>query len=133
MSLDDHAPLRGPTGRLTRARAILRDAERVLVLTGAGISAESGVPTFRDAMHGYWRQFRPEDLATPEAFARNPIQVWAWYDSRRAQLRECGPNRAHDALARWILAASWMPRAAAHRKPVATRSPTGPNRESLAV
>jgi len=105
MSLDDHAPLRGPTGRLTRARAILRDAERVLVLTGAGISAESGVPTFREAMHGYWRQFRPEDLATPEAFARNPIQVWAWYDSRRAQLRECGPNRAHDALARWILGA----------------------------
>jgi NAD-dependent deacetylase len=105
MGLDDHAPLRGPTGRLTLARRILHDAERVLVLTGAGISAESGVPTFRDSMDGYWRQFRPEDLATPEAFARDPVQVWAWYESRRARLRECGPNRAHHALARWILEA----------------------------
>lgn len=82
---------------------MLAEAERVLVLTGAGISAESGVPTFRDAMDGHWRRFRPEDLATPEAFARNPLQVWAWYDSRRETLRRCGPNPAHHSLARWIL------------------------------
>jgi NAD-dependent deacetylase len=103
MDRGDHVPLRGPTGRLTEARRLLRDAERVLVLTGAGISAESGVPTFRDAVDAHWRRFRPEELATPEAFARNPVQVWAWYDSRRARLRECDPNAAHHALARWIL------------------------------
>ena len=101
----DDLPLRGPAGRLTQARRILREAERVLVLTGAGISAESGVPTFRDAMEGHWRHYRPEELATPEAFHRNPVQVWAWYASRRSRLLECSPNAAHSALASWILAA----------------------------
>lgn len=98
-------PLRGPMGRLTRARRLLEEAERVLVLTGAGISAESGVPTFRDEMEGLWSRFRPEELATPEAFARDPRLVWAWYEWRREQLRSCRPNAAHRALARWLAAA----------------------------
>lgn len=98
-------PLRGPTGRLTRARRILRDADRVLVLTGAGISAESGVPTFRDEMDGLWRRYRVEDLATPHAFARDPRLVWEWYEWRREKLRSCRPNAAHHALARWLLTA----------------------------
>jgi len=79
-------------GRLRRARAIA-------VLTGAGISAESGVPTFRGE-GGLWRQFRAEDLATPEAFARDPRLVWEWYDWRRQKVAACRPNPAHEALAR---------------------------------
>lgn len=92
-------------GRLTRARRLLAEADRVLVLTGAGISAESGVPTFRDEMEGLWSRYRPEDLATPRAFARDPRLVWEWYEWRREQLRSCRPNAAHRALARWLLAA----------------------------
>ncbi len=76
----------------------LAEAERVVVLTGAGISAESGVPTFRGA-GGLWRQYRPEDLATPEAFARGPRLVWEWYDWRRARVAKAEPNRGHVALA----------------------------------
>ena len=68
------------------------------MLTGAGISAESGVPTFR-GQGGLWKQFRAEDLATPEAFARNPRLVWEWYDSRRAALAQVEPNAGHRALA----------------------------------
>lgn len=92
-------------GRLTRARRLLADAERVVVLTGAGISAESGVPTFRDEMEGLWSRFRPEELATPQAFARDPRLVWAWYEWRREKLRSCRPNAAHRAMARWLAAA----------------------------
>jgi NAD-dependent deacetylase len=77
----------------------LRQAKRIAVLTGAGISAESGIPTFRDALSGLWARFRPEDLATPEAFRRNPDLVWAWYRSRRERLREIQPNPGHRALA----------------------------------
>lgn len=73
---------------------------RLGVLTGAGVSAASGVPTFRDA-GGLWRGFRPEDLATPEAFERDPATVWAWYQWRRRQIAECRPNRAHEVLAEW--------------------------------
>ena len=80
------------------ARA-LRGARRVAVLTGAGISAESGIPTFRDALTGLWARFRPEDLATPAAFERNPELVWNWYGARRARLREAAPNPGHFALA----------------------------------
>ena len=69
-----------------------------MVLTGAGISAESGVPTFR-GQGGLWKQFRAEDLATPEAFARDPRLVWEWYDSRRAALAQVAPNAGHRALA----------------------------------
>ncbi len=76
----------------------LRAAKAVAVLTGAGVSAESGVPTFRGA-GGLWRQFRAEDLATPEAFARDPKLVWEWYDWRRQKISACRPNPAHRALA----------------------------------
>jgi NAD-dependent deacetylase len=68
------------------------------VLTGAGISAESGVPTFRDAQTGLWAKFRPEDLATPEAFARDPQRVWQWYEWRRGLVRKAEPNPGHRAL-----------------------------------
>jgi NAD-dependent deacetylase len=78
----------------------LRQAKRVTVLTGAGVSAASGVPTFRGA-EGLWRSFRAEDLATPDAFARDPRLVWEWYDWRRSRLAACAPNPAHDVLARW--------------------------------
>ena len=73
---------------------------RIVILTGAGISAESGLATFRDA-DGLWARFRPQDLATPEAFARDPDTVLGWYDARRAQLAEVQPNAAHLALARF--------------------------------
>jgi NAD-dependent deacetylase len=69
------------------------------VLTGAGISAESGVPTFRDAQTGLWAKFRPEELATPEAFRRHPRRVWEWYAARRAQAGSVQPNAGHHALA----------------------------------
>lgn len=78
----------------------LSGARRITVMTGAGVSAASGVPTFRGP-HGLWRSFRPEDLATPQAFARDPRLVWQWYDWRRSQLAACEPNAAHDVLARW--------------------------------
>jgi NAD-dependent deacetylase len=78
----------------------VRTARRVTVLTGAGVSAASGVPTFRGP-GGLWRSFRAEELATPAAFARDPQLVWEWYDWRRSQLAACSPNRAHDVLARW--------------------------------
>lgn len=68
-----------------------------VVLTGAGISAESGVPTFRGT-DGLWRNFRPEDLATPEAFARDPKLVWEWYAWRREVVARCDPNAAHRVL-----------------------------------
>jgi NAD-dependent deacetylase len=77
----------------------LRRAKSVAVLTGAGVSAESGVPTFRDALTGLWAKFDPEELATPEAFLRNPKLVWDWYLSRRASLASAQPNPGHFALA----------------------------------
>jgi len=70
------------------------------VLTGAGVSAESGVPTFRGP-EGLWRGFRPEELATPAAFARDPASVWAWYAWRRERVASCAPNAAHHACA-WL-------------------------------
>jgi len=84
------------------ARAALAKALRVVVLTGAGVSAESGIPTFRGP-GGLWKQFRAEDLATPIAFGRDPRLVWEWYAWRRAEVRKCRPNAAHLALARWML------------------------------
>lgn len=78
----------------------LRQKPRVVALTGAGISAESGVPTFRDAQTGLWARFRPEDLATPEAFLENPRRVWDWYAWRRKLLTRAEPNAGHYALAR---------------------------------
>lgn len=81
-----------------RARGYLADARSVLVLTGAGVSAESGVPTFRGA-DGLWKHHRPEELATPAAFARDPRLVWEWYAWRRELVAACAPNPAHRALA----------------------------------
>jgi len=78
-------------------KARLRSARAVVVLTGAGISAESGIPTFRGP-DGLWRQFRPEDLATPEAFGKDPKLVWEWYDWRRQRIAAAKPNPAHHAL-----------------------------------
>ena len=78
----------------------LRRARHVAVLTGAGVSAESGLPTFRDALTGLWAHHRPEDLATPEAFERDPPTVWAWYRMRREAALAAAPNPAHLALAR---------------------------------
>jgi NAD-dependent deacetylase len=77
----------------------LRQAGRIAVLTGAGVSAESGVPTFRDALTGLWSDFKPEDLATPAAFRRNPKLVWDWYASRRRTAQAVQPNPGHHALA----------------------------------
>src|SRR5512132_3070247 len=81
------------------AASALRDARFVAVLTGAGVSAESGVPTFRDAQTGLWAKYDPRELATPEAFARNPKLVWEWYAQRRAMVSKAVPNAAHTALA----------------------------------
>jgi NAD-dependent deacetylase len=78
--------------------ARVRSARRLLVITGAGVSAESGIPTFRDP-RGWWQQFRPEDLATPEAFSRDPRTVWSWYDARRQGVAAATPNAGHLALA----------------------------------
>ena len=93
-----------PTDPQTRAEALtvaakaLRAAEHVCVLTGAGVSAESGIPTFREAQTGTWAQFSPQELATPDAFAAHPTRVWQWYAARRAMVRAAQPNPAHVAL-----------------------------------
>ena len=85
---------------LDAAKRLFALAKTVLVITGAGISAESGVPTFRGA-GGYWRNKHFSDLATPEAFAANPQEVWEWYCSRRQTVTACQPNAAHIALTEW--------------------------------
>ena len=78
----------------------LRPDARITVLTGAGVSAASGVPTFRGA-DGLWKNFRPEALATAEAFGRDPSLVWEWYAWRRFRIATCEPNPAHQVLADW--------------------------------
>jgi NAD-dependent deacetylase len=77
---------------------ILSSTQSVAVLTGAGISAESGVPTFRDAQTGLWEKYQPEELATPEAFRQNPELVWEWYEWRRGLISNSKPNPGHYAL-----------------------------------
>lgn len=77
----------------------LREATRVVVLTGAGISTESGLPTFRDKQTGLWENFNPMDLATPAAFKRDPALVWGWYEWRRAAMLAAQPNAGHAAIA----------------------------------
>ena len=77
----------------------LRDARHVCILTGAGVSAESGVPTFRDAQQGLWSQYNPQDLATPEAFQTDPALIWRWYRWRRGIVVEVDPNPGHYAIA----------------------------------
>ena len=84
--------------KLLRARC-------VLVLTGSGMSAESGIPTFREAQTGLWSNYRPEELATPEAFRENPARVWQWYEERRRTVRAAEPHAGHHALvqiAKWL-------------------------------
>lgn len=83
---------------INRAREALAAARHVVALTGAGVSAESGVPTFRGE-EGLWKNFRPEELATPEAFERDPRLVWEWYDWRRQKIAALTPNPGHQALA----------------------------------
>jgi len=90
----------GSSSRLASLADRLRSARRITVLTGAGISAASGVPTFRGE-DGLWRNYRPEDLATARAFDRDPALLWKWYGWRRQTIAGCAPNAAHDVLARW--------------------------------
>ena len=77
----------------------LRDCREVLFFSGAGVSAESGIATFRDATSGLWSRFDPAELATSQAFERDPALVWGWYEWRRAQVLEARPNAAHRAIA----------------------------------
>ena len=81
-------------------RERLATARRITVVTGAGVSAASGVPTFRGA-GGLWRTYQAHQLATPEAFARDPVLGWEWYAWRREVISGCAPNAAHHAIARW--------------------------------
>lgn len=90
-----HPPIAGLPANLI---AGLRRAQRVVVLTGAGISAESGIPTFRDAQTGYWARFNPMALASPDGFASDPQQVWDWYRYRRKLCRAAQPNAGHQAV-----------------------------------
>ena len=90
---------------LAGIRARLSTTTRVAALTGAGISAASGVPTFRGATSHRWEDYEPAQLATPEAFARDPLLVWRWYDWRRGLIANAAPNPAHEALVRletWV-------------------------------
>jgi NAD-dependent deacetylase len=82
-----------------QVRAWVRGARHIAVLTGAGMSAESGVPTFRDAQTGLWAKFDPQQLATEEAFRANPSRVWDWYAFRREMIGKVEPNAGHRALA----------------------------------
>jgi NAD-dependent deacetylase len=85
---------------LSELAELLGSVARIAVLTGAGISAESGIPTFRGEQ-GLWKTFRAEDLATPEAFERDPKLVWEWYDWRRQIIDRAQPNEGHRTLAAW--------------------------------
>jgi NAD-dependent deacetylase len=78
---------------------VLKHAQSIMVLTGAGMSAESGVPTFRDALTGLWAKYNPQELATPEAFRANPKLVWDWYSFRRGLVANAQPNPGHIAIA----------------------------------
>lgn len=84
---------------LDTVKTWVQQAQNIAVLTGAGVSAESGVPTFRDVQTGYWARFRPEDMATEEGFRSHPQRVWDWYQYRRDLLAGVSPNAGHQALA----------------------------------
>ena len=86
--------------RIAQARGWVKAAQRVIALTGAGISAESGVPTFR-TKDGLWNKYDPMQYATPEAFHADPVKVWQWYDARRQSIVKAEPNPAHMALVKW--------------------------------
>jgi NAD-dependent deacetylase len=89
---------------LRQVRDWIAAARHIAVLTGAGMSAESGVPTFRDTQTGLWARLRPEDLATEQAFRRDPAHVWDWYAMRRESMKGVSPNAGHVALARFAQA-----------------------------
>jgi NAD-dependent deacetylase len=98
----EHAEL--PANLLAELELIAKVAVQVncvAVLSGAGVSAESGIPTFRDAQTGLWAKYDPVMLASLEGFTENPEQVWRWYDERRQAMRQCQPNPGHHALAQW--------------------------------
>lgn len=84
---------------ITKAARLLLNAKIAVFFTGAGVSRESGIPTFREAQSGLWANYDPEELATPSAFKRNPKLVWQWYDERRRKLEEVNPNPGHYAIA----------------------------------
>jgi NAD-dependent deacetylase len=83
----------------SQLKEFIKTTSKVVVLTGAGVSAESGMPTFRGE-DGWWRNYRAEELATPYAFARDPKLVWEWYDMRRKIIHDCKPNPAHETIAK---------------------------------
>lgn len=80
---------------------IIKQARRIVIFSGAGMSAESGIPTFRDDLVGLWQHYDPAELATAEAFVKDPDLVWGWYEWRRARLEQAKPNAGHRALALW--------------------------------
>jgi len=88
------------TAMSTRLRELVARGRRVVAFTGAGMSAESGIPTFR-SQGGFWENDSLMELATPQGFARDPARAWAWYDARRRQISACAPNAGHVALARY--------------------------------
>lgn len=93
-------PIGRPSLDIAAAASRLTGSRRVCVVTGAGVSAASGIPTFRGEV-GLWKTFRPEELATPGAFARDPRTVWEWYDWRRQAISRAVPNPAHETIASW--------------------------------
>ena len=88
-----------PHEKIDKAKSLVQSASRIVVLTGAGMSAESGIPTFRETQTGLWAQYSPESLATPEGWRRDPALVWGWYLWRMALVRAAAPNAGHLALA----------------------------------
>ncbi|MBN2304690.1 MAG: NAD-dependent deacylase [Anaerolineae bacterium] len=84
---------------IREAARVLRGSQRLVILTGAGVSKESGIPTFRDALEGLWENYDAQQLATPDAFRRNPRFVWDWYQHRREMMAEARPNPGHEAIA----------------------------------
>ncbi|MFH2052599.1 MAG: NAD-dependent deacylase [bacterium] len=97
----DMMPPAGPNHQdLQALRERIAAGARIAVLSGAGISAASGIPTFRGAQDSLWARYRPEQLSTPEAFRQDPELVWRWYDWRRGLIHQSAPNPAHEALAR---------------------------------
>lgn len=86
------------TTDLGKAAALLKAVQHVTVLTGAGVSKESGIPTFREAQTGLWAEYDPEKLASPHGFLKDPALVWRWYDGRRQKISQVSPNQGHYAL-----------------------------------
>ena len=87
---------------LEEVQAWLHEAKHITVLSGAGVSAESGVPTFRDTHTGYWAQFDPQEMASESGFRAHPERVWRWYQHRRGLIAQVQPNAAHAVLAAYV-------------------------------